>query len=100
MNGKNSYGIVTTESGGKARKISVVWDSSTISGRTLNVYGSNSSYTSSADLYSGDSPVGTIVYGKSTELNIDDNYSYVGLRSASGVMYLSSITITWEVEES
>ena len=100
LRSQSPSGIVTTVSGGTVRKVSVVWDDETANGRTLNVYGSNNPYGSSADLYGGDSPIGTIVRGTSTELNIDGDYSYVGLRSNGSAMYLSSITITWEVEES
>ena len=31
-----------------------------------------------------------------TELSIDDDYTYVGLRSADGALYISQIDITWE----
>ena len=40
--------------------------------------------------------LGTIVKGTSTELTIEGDYEYIGLRSNSGAMYLTSITITWE----
>ena len=94
----NNSGIVTTTSGGKVKKVTVTWNSNTQNGRTLNVYGSNTAYTAATDLY-GDNAgtlVGTIVYGTSTELTINDDYTFVGLRSASGAMYLTSISIDWE----
>ena len=94
----NNSGIVTTTSGGKVKKVTVTWNSNTQNDRTLNVYGSNTAYTAATDLY-GDNAgtlVGTIVYGTSTELTINDDYTFVGLRSASGAMYLTSISIDWE----
>ena len=95
----NNSGIVTTTSGGKATKVSVEWNSETADGRTLNVYGKNSAYSAATDLYSTSTQgtlLGTIVEGNSTELTITDDYEYIGLRSASGAMYLDEISITWE----
>ena len=97
-NNSNS-GIVTTQSGGKAKKVVVVWNSNTASNRTLDVYGKNSAYAAATDLYSASTQgtkIGSIVYGASTELTIDGDYEYIGLRSASGAMYLTSISITWD----
>lgn len=98
-NNSNS-GIVTTTSGGKVKKITVVWDSATSSGRELDVYVSNKEFTNATNLYniSGDTIIkaGTITCGSTTELTIDGDYEYVGLRSKSGAMYITSITITYE----
>ena len=102
-NNSNS-GIVTTVSGGKVKKIIVEWEGNTLDKRTLNVYGKNSAYTNPTDLYddskskSGEE-LGTIVKGTSTELEITGDYSYIGLRSDDGAMYLTSITIIWEVAD-
>ena len=97
----NSSGVITTTSGGKAKKVSVVWNTNTSSGRTLDIYGKNTAYDSAADLYNSDAAtkgtkIGSIVYGTSTELTIDGDYEYIGIRSNSGALYLTSITITWE----
>ena len=96
---KSNSGIVTTKSGGKAKKIVVEWQGNTTSGRTLDVYGKNSAYTNATDLYSitnRGTKIGSIVKGTSTELEINGDYEYIGLRSNSGAMYLTSISITWE----
>ena len=95
-NNSNS-GVISTTSGGKLAKVTVAWNSNSASGRTLNIYGSNSAYTAPTDLY-GDASgekLGTIVCGTSTELVIEGDYAYVGLRSNSGAMYLDEIQITW-----
>lgn len=93
----NNSGIVTTASGGKATKVVVEWNSNTSDGRTLNVYGKNSAYSSPSDLYGDNSGtlIGTIVKGTSTELSISADYEYIGMRSSSGAMWLDKITITW-----
>ncbi len=98
----SNSGIITTTSGGKARKITVVWDSSTSNGRTLQIYGKSTAYSAATDLYNNSNKgtlLGTIVKGTSTELEIQGDYEYIGMRSASGAMYLNSITVTWEVEQ-
>ncbi len=94
----DNSGVVTTKSGGNATKVAVEWNSSTMDGRTLNVYGSTSAYTNASDLYLDETQgtlIGTIVKGTSTELDITGDYPYIGLRSASDAMYLSSISITY-----
>ena len=96
----NNSGIVTTTSIGNVTKVAVSWNDNTAIGRTLNVYGSNSSYSAATDLY-GDNAgelLGTIVKGTNTALNINGNYAFIGLRSASGAMYLDEIDITWSVD--
>lgn len=94
-------GIVTTVSGGLARKVTVVWNSSTTNGRYITIYGKNTAYSGSADLYSTSTStqgtaLGTIVKNTSTELTITDDYEYIGILASSAV-YITSITITWEV---
>ncbi len=94
---KSNSGIITTASGGKVTKVTVEWNSNTTSDRTLNVYGKNTAYSAATDLY-GDNAgtlLGTIVYGTSTELTVTGDYAYIGLRSASGAMYLTSVSVTW-----
>ncbi len=95
---KSTAGIVTTTSGGKATKVVVSWNSGTTDGRTLNVYGKNTAYSAATDLYTTSTQgtlLGTIVCGTSTELTIDGDYEYIGLRSNSNAMYLDEIQITW-----
>lgn len=97
-NNSNS-GVVTTTSGGKVKSITVEWNSNTSNGRTLNVYGKNTAYSSASDLYNSSNQgtlLGTIVCGTSTSLTIDGDYEYIGFRSASGALYLTSVTIVWE----
>ena len=93
----NNSGVITTTSGGKATKVVVEWNSNTADGRTINIYGSNDAYSSASDLYGANAGtlIGTIVCGTSTELTINDDYAYIGIRSANGALYLNSISITW-----
>ena len=98
LRNSNPSGIVTTNSGGKVKKVIVEWNTNTTNTRTLTIYGKNIAYTSSADLYTDSTKgksLGTIVCGTSTELVINGDYTYIGLL-ANGAMYLDKITIYWE----
>lgn len=101
LRSKNSNsGIVATSRGGKRIKsVSIVVGSGTPS---IQVYGSNVAYEvseqSASVLYGANA--GTLVATlttSSTSVSFQDDYKYVGIRSASGAVYLSSITIEWEL---
>ena len=97
-NNSNS-GVISTTSAGKVRKVVVTWNANTSDGRTLDIYGSNEAYTSPTELYGDNlkgSKLGSIVKGTSTELEIIGDFAYIGMRSNTGAMYLTDITITWE----
>ena len=96
----SNTGIFTTTSGGKVSKVVVDWHSETTNGRTLNIYGKTSAYSSVDDLFSDDPDeqgtlLGTIVKGTSTELSIVGNYTYIGMCSAGNAMNINSISIYW-----
>lgn len=94
----NNSGVISTTSGGYIRKVSVEWNASTTAGRVLDVYGSNTPYTSAADLYATNTrgtKLGSITNGTSTSLTITGDYKYVGIRSNDGAMYLTSVTFEW-----
>ena len=97
----SNSGIVTTQSGGKVKKISIDWNSNTVATRELWVYGKNTAYTNPTELYDASTDgdkLAEIACG-TTEFVIEGDYEYIGLRSGSGAMYLNSIEITWVVEE-
>ena len=93
--GKHS-GIVTTVSGGKLLKISVVWNDSTSTSRKLDIYASNTPFTDAEDLYGNtDLKIGTLGFGETT-FDVTGDYQYVGFRSNDGAMYLDKIEVVWE----
>ena len=106
MRATNPGGIVSTGSGGKVRGVTVTWDTSAMASnaRTLDIYCNTSAYSSAADLYStstdGDK-VGSISYTDATTYNtylsISGDYTYIGLRSNNGAMYIQEIDIEWEL---
>lgn len=93
---KNSNsGIVTTTSGGTLLKVQVSWEEHTLDTRVVDIYGSNTPYTDAADLYTNKgTKIGSLAVGE-TELDILDEYQYVGVRSNNGAVYLKSVTFTW-----
>lgn len=98
----NNSGIVSTSSGGILTKVTVTWNSNTTSGRTLNIYAKNTAYSAATDLYSTSTQgtlLGTIVKGTSTELTITGSYTFIGVRSNSGALYLTDITFTYGAED-
>ncbi len=102
-NNSNS-GIVTTTSGGKrVKSISIEWEGHTASARVLDVYGSNTAYTAPSQLYSSSTQGTKIGSFKcsdgNTTLTISGDYAYIGVRSNSGALYVSKLTIVWEQED-
>ncbi len=99
-NNSNS-GVVSTVSGGVVKRIEVEWHADTDAARTLQIYGSNTAYTAATDLY-GDAKgelLGELNKGEGeTTLDFSEwtgDYKYIGFRSKSGAMYLTTVTITW-----
>lgn len=91
-------GIVTTSSGGQAKKVKIVWGTGSSNGTKVDIYGKNTAYSAATDLYDDNTKgtkIGSIVCGTSTELDISDEYQYIGIRSNSGAVYLNTITIQW-----
>lgn len=103
ISGASAYsGIATTFTHNlKAQKVKVTWSGASSDGCTLLVYGKDTPYSGTSDLY-GDTRgtlLGSIVKGNSTELEIEGTYSYIGLRSSSGAIYLTEIRIIWETPD-
>lgn len=94
----SNSGIVTTASGGTLKKITLSWTEGTSDARIVNVYGSNEPYNQATDLYNNSTRgelIGSLQKGE-TELVVEGDYQYFGLRSSSGALYLPEIQVTWE----
>ena len=96
LRSKNSNsGIVTTASGGsRVKSVRIVVASGS---NTIKVYGKTTAYSAATDLYDN-STKGTEIGSTSSTatLTITGDYTFVGIRSNSGAVYISSIEITWE----
>lgn len=102
MRATEPCGIVTTATGGRAAKVSITWAEGNTDKRTLDVYGSNNAYETAKALYDNSTSgtkIGSFTYSTdgstATEITIDDNYAFIGLRSGTGAIYVDGITITW-----
>ena len=106
---ESNSGIVTTTSGGKVKSVTITFNKTTASDKTVQIYGKNTAYESAVDLYSNDNStkgtlLGTIHYqgNNDTEpktLTVDGDYEYIGIRSAKNAIYIDKIQIEWEVPE-
>lgn len=97
MRSKNSNsGIVSTTSGGKLKSVTITVGSGS---NTVDVYGSNTAYTAASDLYSS-STQGTKLGSVSATgtITVTGDYTYVGIRSNNGAIYLSKVEIEWETD--
>ncbi|MBO4687974.1 MAG: hypothetical protein J5636_05625 [Clostridiales bacterium] len=93
--GHNS-GIVTTASGGIASSVSVEWHGN---GKVqLDVYGKNTAYTSTSDLYNETTcgtKIATLSNKGNSSIEISDEYRFIAICATSGSVSLSNITIVW-----
>lgn len=105
----SNSGIIVTENigGYKAKKIIIEWASSTTNGRILKFYGSDKSYAKPSELYANTAvEIGSLTYSSdntTSEIEFSDatkQFAYIGMRSSSGAIYISKITIEWELPES
>ena len=96
----NNSGIVSTTSGGKVKSVKITFNSNTIDARTVDVYGSNTAYTAATDLYGDNAGTklgsATKSDGAEQTITVTGDYAYVGIRSASGAIYLDEVAIVWE----
>ena len=90
-------GLFTTASGGKLSKVIVDFNENTAAERQLDIYGKDEPYSDASDLFNSSkgTKIGSIEYGTTTELDVDGEYTYVGVRSNNGAIYLNSITFVW-----
>ena len=98
LRSSGNSGIISTTSGGYVKKVTVTWHGATQADRILQVYGKDTAYAATSELYGDNAKgflLGTIKKGTSTVLEPTRPCKYIGLRSSSGAMYLSEIEIEW-----
>ncbi|MCR4958115.1 MAG: chitobiase/beta-hexosaminidase C-terminal domain-containing protein [Prevotella sp.] len=97
----NNAGIITTTSGGKLKSVTVTFNGKTTD-RSLSIYAKNTPYSAATDLYDADKQgekLGDIAAdADSKTLEVSGDYTYIGMRSASGAIYIDKIEIVWETE--
>ena len=93
----NNSGLVATKSVGKVTNVTITWAANTAAARVLNIYGYDEAIATPAGLYGTGAPSlsGSLKMGTAS-FDFTDAPAYVGMRSASGAMYIDKIEITWE----
>lgn len=91
-------GIWNSASVGNVVSVTVVFDAATADARELLVFGLDSACTGVADTRITDNSkaLGSLTKTNGT-LEISGEYAYIALRSKSGAMYITSLSITWNV---
>ena len=92
-------GIVMKTSQAAASKLIITWDNSNGTGKSFEVYGKNTPYTSTKDLY-GDNPgnlIETVAYSSDVPTTIDlgGKYTYIAVKPKGGVSYVTSFEFIW-----
>lgn len=95
LRSKNSNsGLVSTASGGTIKSVTITVGSGS---NTIDVYGKNTAYTDATDLYSTSTQGTKVGYLTSTgTITFTSDYTYVGIRSNNGAIYISSIEIIYK----
>jgi len=97
----NNAGIVTTTSGGKLKSVTITFNEATTD-RAIEIYGKNEAYAAATDLYDADKQgtklASIAANADSKTLTVDGDYTFVGLKSANGAIYVDKIEITWAAE--
>ncbi len=93
---KNNSGIIGHFEGKTCKSITITFDKETSSSRVVDIYASNTAF-GITDMYgSSVTKVGSIANnGTSTTYTFTGDYSYIGLRSSDGAIYITSIDIIW-----
>lgn len=93
-NGRN-VGIVSTASGGLIKSVSIEVDKS--NKKTYSVYVKKTAYSVIEDLYGTNTKQGDLILESSSTNSVDvtGEYYYIGIRSESGAVKISKITITY-----
>lgn len=96
---KSDAGIVTTQSGGKVKSVTIEFNESTTD-RAITVFAKNQAYTGADQLYgttNAGSQLGKIyANAESKTLTVSGDYEYVAIRATDGAVYIDKITIVWE----
>lgn len=97
-------GIVSTHSGGRIKKVKIVWDteSTTSADHALNIFGRTTPFVEANDLQALQKKDASVSNIKKSEtpfvytFSSEENYYYLGFKATGGGCTLFSITIYWD----
>lgn len=100
LRSKNNHsGIIGGSATKVCKTIEVVFNKNTSKNNEVQIYASNTEFDIT-DMYDKNfNPVATLAYDGSNatmSYTFTENYHYIGIRSASGAIYLDSITLNWK----
>lgn len=92
-------GIVSKTSGGLLIGVSIIWNENTAANQEVLIYASNEAFEI-ADMYDEESTkcecVGSILNDNNGDaFYFEEDYTYIGLRSNKGTVYLDGIFVAW-----
>ena len=95
-------GVYVSNSIGTLKSIKFIFNTNTASGRTVNLYGKNTGYSSASDLFVANQQgtlIGSATYNGTREVTLipDKHYLYFGFRSNYGALYLDSVEVEWDL---
>ena len=91
-------GLIGSNNDKICKSISVTFEEHTSAERTVDIYASNEAFTIDNMYDESLTKVGSLVYdGENATMtyNFEADYKYIGLRSSSGAIYMSSVQIIW-----
>ena len=100
----DTSGVVVTnnDNGILVKSITLNWNNSTQADRVIQIYGKETAYTSSSNLYNSNDDGDLIVElsinnatNNQLTYEFEDDYQFIGFRSKSGAQYMNSIEIVW-----
>ena len=97
-NNSNSGIVITKGCGQNVAEVIIEWNAQSAAGRVVQIYGSKTAYTDPTDLY-GDNAgtlLGAVTNGAevtSVDVAAAGEYPFIGVRAASGALYLTSVTV-------
>ena len=104
LRSKNSNScVIVTTSPGNLKSITFTFNSNTADGRTVNLYGKNTAYSSASDLFVANQQgtlIGSATYdGTDATVKVipNDSYAYFGFRSNADALYLDSVKVEWDL---
>ena len=98
---ESSEGVVSYSNANNfdVKKVTVQFESHTTDGNSVQIYGKNTAYSSASELFNDQTQgtlLGTIVCGAQTNsITVQESFKYIGIKSTSGAVYLSSVAIQW-----
>ena len=94
------YGIISKKSDKNVLEVRVVWNNYGTDGCKIRIYGKDTAYSSTDDLFDNSkcgTEIGTIIKGQSSSCTIEGEYKYIGICvKETPKAYLNSVTIIYD----